>query len=418
LMKQCGGCHGLLHIPWHRMPHRNEDGWRTAVNRMFEINRAQVPVVSPEAVSAADREAIIKYFADNFGEDTKPRDLKLDTLPLNEDDLAQAIYVQYQLPPAAQLPGGQTRRRGMHDIYPSRVSPTVWFGDTGTGSILGMDLRTLDYPARFREWVIPASADKSVVPHGIIEDRGLVYWAELAGTAIGELDPKTGTIHRYLSPSKGSLHTLRADSKGNVWYTSVYGASRVGRLDAQTKTMREWNPAPNYNNAHYYGLIVDAKDRVWAAGNTAHAIVGYDPQTDRWAAYPTPTPSSGPRRPTADSKGRIWFSEHLGDAIGMLDPATGEVREYKSPFHHGGEYECYADASDNIWLTLRSYDTLMKFDPKTEKYTYFPYPEIRASVPKIETDQQGTIWFADGTNLVNFKPTGNVPTRQTSLNLR
>ena len=418
LMRECGGCHGLLHIPWHRMAHRNEDGWRTAVNRMFEINRAQVPVVSPEAVSAAERESIIKYFAANFGEDSKPRDLKLDPLPLNEADLSQAIYVQYALPPPVIGANGQTRSRGMHDIFPSRVSSTVWFGDTGTGSILGLDLRNIEYPSRFREWPIPSAMDRSVVPHGIIEDHGQVYWAELAGTAIGQLDPATGTINRYLSPSKGSLHTLRADSKGNIWYTSVYGASKIGRLDAKTKTMKEWDPSPNYKNAHYYGLIVDKKDRVWAAGNTAHTIVGYDPQSDKWTTYPTPTPSAGPRRPTADSKGRIWFSEHLGDAIGMLDPKTGDITEYKSPFRHGGEYECYADAEDNIWLTLRSYDTLLKFDPTTKKYTYFPYPEIKASVPKIETDAQGTIWFADGRNLVSFKPKGNVLPQQTSMNLR
>jgi len=252
------------------------------------------------------------------------------------------------------------------------------------------------------------------VPHGIIESNGHVYWAELAGSAIGELDPVTGKLDRYPSPSRGAAHTLRADSKGNIWYSSVYGASKIGRLDAKTKTITEWDPSPSQKNAHYYGLIVDRQDRVWAVGNTSHTIVGYDPQTDKWTTYPTPTRASGPRRPTADSTGKIWFSEHLGDAIGVLDPKTGEIAEYKSPFRHGGEYECYADAADNIWVTLRSYDMLMKFDQKTKKYSYFPLPELKAFVPKIETDAQGTIWFADGKDVVSFRPRGNVPTASLS----
>jgi virginiamycin B lyase len=158
-----------------------------------------------------------------------------------------------------------------------------------------------------------------------------IYWSELAGGAIGELDPTTGTIARYPSPSKGALHTLRADSKGNVWYTAVYGTSRIGRLDAATKTIVEWDPSRSHANAHYYGIVVDTTDRVWATANTAHVVVRFDQRTQEWMSFPTPTPSAGPRRPTIDSMGRIWFSEHLNDALAMLDPESGKITEYKSP---------------------------------------------------------------------------------------
>ena len=54
-----------------------------------------------------------------------------------------------------------------------------------------------------------------------------------------------------------------------------------------------------------YGLTVDQKDRVWAVGMTSHKIVGYDPKTDKWSVYATPTQPSGPRRLTVDSKGKL-----------------------------------------------------------------------------------------------------------------
>ncbi|OFW04138.1 MAG: hypothetical protein A3G20_02180 [Acidobacteria bacterium RIFCSPLOWO2_12_FULL_59_11] len=406
-MKECAGCHGLLHIPLHRRGPRSEEAWRAGVNRMFEVNRSLVPVVSPDEVSVADREVLVQYFNDNFGADSTQRDLKLDEVVLDEAALAQAIYVEYDLPPVEPGPDGKPGQRGTHDVFPSQVSPTVWMVDTGQSSILGMDLRNPDYPARFREWRVPATGNAH--PHGLIEARGKVYWSELAGGSIGELDPATGAITRYPSPSKGALHTLRADSRGNVWYTAVYGASRIGRLDAETKTIKEWDPSPSHKNAHYYGIVVDKKDRVWATGSTAHIVVSFDPKTGDWKTFPTPTPVSGPRRPTLDSKGRVWFSEHAANALAVLDPETGKITEYKSPLRYSGEYESYADADNNIWLSLRAYGTLARFDQRTEKYTFFPYPENGAHTPKIETDSQGTLWFAAARKLVSLKPKGNVP---------
>jgi streptogramin lyase len=407
LTKECAGCHGWEHIPWHKMGGRTEDQWRTAVNRMFEVNRVLVPIVPPEAVSLEQREIMIKYFASAFGPDSKRRDLKLDEIPLDEEALSKAIYIEYDLPPA--IPG-RTGQRGIHDLFPSQISPTVFIGDIGTGAVLAMDLRNKEYPSRFKEWPIGPAGQKNPQPHGMIESKGHIYWTELSGGNVGELDPNTGEMHRFAMPNPGSPHTPRADSQGNVWFTSVYN-NKIGRLDAETKTVAEFDPSPNYKNAHYYGLIVDRKDRVWATGTTSHTIVMFDPHANKWTTYPTPTQPSGARRPTVDSKGKIWFSEHVADAIGMLDPDTGKIVEYKSPLRHSGEYECYADKEDNIWVTFRAYGTFGRFDQKTKKYTFFPFPEIKGHTPKIETDPEGTLWFSMGTpsTVANLRINGNVP---------
>src|SRR5579862_5890019 len=301
LMQECAGCHGLEHIPWQAMAPRREDSWRDAVNRMFELipTRSQVPVVSSAGVSEEEREAIVRYFGANFGEDSERRDLMLDPVTYDEDSLSKAIYVQYELPP---LGSGESGARRMHDVFPSRVSSTVYMVDLGVGSILSVDLNNLDYATRWKVWQLRGTTNPNVVPHGIVESKGHVYWTELNNSAIGELDPETSQIHEYLMPQKGAPHTPRWDSKGNIWFTSVYNSSRIGRLDAQAKTITLYDPAPGYKNAHYYGIIVDQKDRVWAAGSTAHIIVGYDPKTAKWTAYPTPTQPSGPRRLTVDSK--------------------------------------------------------------------------------------------------------------------
>jgi streptogramin lyase len=214
-----------------------------------------------------------------------------------------------------------------------------------------------------------------------------------------------------MPPTPSAPHTLRADSKGNIWYSSLYNVGKIGMLDVKTKKITEYIPAPAYKNTHFYGMTVDKKDRVWAVGMTASMLVGYDPRSEKWTVYPTPTPLSGPRRPSVAPDGRIWFTENTGDAIGVLDPDTGKITEYKSPFKYGGEYEVLPASDGNIWFTALAYDILVKFNPKTLKYTYYRNPEPMNSgrIPKLELDSQGNIWGAMGANVINFRPNGNVP---------
>ncbi len=440
LIQNCMGCHGYEHIPWQRMGGgvgRAPEVWGAAVSRMFDmngtspVNHTGVPQVNPAAIPQEKRDEIIAYFSKIFPAGMKRRDLKLDDLPLDEKALSKTIFIEYDLPDP--LPGKTEENLSSHDVWPSRISNNVYVAEMGMDAIQSMDKNRIDFPGRFQTFVLPNpdAGHRVLGPHGITQAiDGHVYTAEIDESSIGELDPETGKVIQYATPTRSTPHTIRSDSKGNVWFTEMQGVSKVGELDAKTKKITEWDPAPADTNAHYYGMTVDQKDRVWAVGMTSHKIVGYDPKTGKWSVYATPTQPSGPRRPTVDSKGKVWFSEHIGQALGVLDPNTGKITEYKDPFKYGGGYECYADSQDNIWVTLRSYGVLARFDQKTKTYTYFPepFPDIMGREhpgpngtrlgglypPKIEQDAQGTFWYAGirMTTLTAFKPEGNVPNSQ------
>ncbi len=441
LMNNCMGCHGFEHIPWQRMGGRNEEVWGNAVSRMFNMDGTSptahtgVPQVNPAAIPQEKRDEIVAYFAKIFPDGGKPRDLKLDDLPLDEAALSRAIFIEYDLPPA--LPGKTDANISSHDVWPSRFSSTVYVSEMGMDVIQGMDRNRIDYPGRFQTFPLPNPDEghREPGPHGITQAKdGHVYAAEIDESMIAELDPETGKVIQYPTPTRSTPHTIRSDSKGNVWFTEMQGVSKVGKLDAITKKITEYDPSPSDTNAHYYGMTVDQKDRVWAVGMTSHKIVGYDPKTDKWSVYATPTQPSGPRRPTVDSTGKVWFSEHIGQALGVLDPDTGKITEYKDPFKLGGGYECYADSHDNIWVTLRSYGVLARFDQKTKTYTYFPepFPDIMGREhpgpngtrlgglypPKIEQDASGAFWYAGIRmhTLTSFRPDGNVPKGQSTGN--
>jgi virginiamycin B lyase len=408
MMKACFGCHGangdsLAQRAWHRRL-SDERGWRTRVDRMFIGGKGGMygrPIVTPDEVSPEQKESIIKYLAANFGLNSRPRDLKLDPLVRDEAALAQAIYIEYE---------GLTG----HDPVASVARPgVVYLSDLFKNqSIVAIDTRNLDYATRQKEWRIPSADNQRVMPHGLIELKGHVFWVENGGDGhVGELNPKTGDIRQYPTPTKGAAaHTLRGDSQGNIWYSYFTGVGKIGRFDAGTREIQEFEPPARGFNG--YGIIVDRKDRVWCtqigvAANRSPAVQMYDPKTLKWAAYPTSSPT---RRLTVDSKGTIWANQYFGNRIVEINPASGKVTEYPLPLKYGNLYEIWADLEDNIWASNSVYNSLVKFDQKTKAFTYYPFPEFRTHVPKMDVDSQGTMWFGlDRFALAGFKPKGNVP---------
>lgn len=418
LLTNCFGCHGSQ--GWHERTGRNEAGWRAGVDRMSDVKtylaRGKIagialPPMHEHPLSPAQRDTVVKYLAANFPPG-RQRTLKLDPLVRDEEALAQALYVLYDLPDVSshQFADGKPTR-GTHDVYPSEVRPgTVWMVGLGAGSILAVDTRQPEFAKRTQEWTIPVDGNLNVRPHGIVERHGRVYHTSLTLDGVGEFDPATGRSQIYSAPSKGGGgHTLRVDSKGNIWFTTLYGPSRIIRVDAVTKKVTEYDPTKGA--ANWYGIVVDNRDRVWASGSRlAHGVFMYDPATDKWTSYPM---SATGRRVTVDPQGKVWAVQYFGNAIARIDPDTGQVTEYKLPLKHGNPYEGWADLEGNIWMDNAMYNSLVKFDPSRQAFTYFPFPILDAHTPKMEVDAEGTLWFGLGSptrdKLAAFKPRGNVP---------
>lgn len=415
LLNHCLGCHSIQHIPMHAMGPKSEQAWREAVNVMFKPSpRIKVPIVSPETVSAEQREVIVRYLAANFGENSKPRDMKRAAVPLDEDALSRVVYFQYDLEPPISLQENTT--------FASKSSPLIWMVGANRQNIVSIDLSD-PYRAIAKNWTIPVPAGDTVGAYGIVGSGDSIYWADLSKSAVGELNPQSGEVHLYDLPSLGAPHTSDVDSKGNIWFSEMYTSNKIGRLDPNTKKITEWKPAPQIKTNSFYGLVVDQKDRVWSVGISSSLVVGYDPRTGKWQTFPTPTQPSGPRRVTVDSKGKVWFTESIGDALAMLDPDTGKITEYRLSLPHAGQHGVQSDLQDNLWVSLRAYNVLARFDQKSKTFAYFPYPVPGGHSSKIERDGQGNLVLqvsgecrrgcSEGAKYPRtvsiLKPNGNVP---------
>ena len=419
LEKHCWGCHGPA-AGWHKRAGKTEAGWRESMQRMFDqqayLKRGKIagigaPPALEHVITEVDKDTIARYLGTHFPPNHPAKDWKLDPLVRDEAALSRALYIQWEYPPV-QGPDFADERVGRftHDTFISAAQPGVmWVAGIGSGSILAVNTRDLNFATRTKEWRIPHPENINSRPHGIIEHNGLVYYAGLGDDAAGEFNPKTGEFRRYPAPTPlGGGHTLRADSKGNIWFTTVYGKSRINRVDAVTKKVTEYNPVPG---ANWYGIVTDKQDRVWAVGyGSFFGVIMYDPKIDKWTKYPT---SATNRRVTIDRDGNVWANQYFGNAIAKIEPASGKVTEYKLPLKYGNPYEGWAAPDGNIWVENEVYNSMVRFEPRSGKWTYFPFPEPRSHAPKIEIDAEGTIWDAGFSprpgQLRALKPNGNVP---------
>jgi virginiamycin B lyase len=435
LQLNCWGCHGVNGgIAYHQLPKRTEDEWAAAVKRMFRVEPAVWPSPTWPSVSAGnaggynganvitaeEKQTIVKYLAANFGPESETRDLKYDTLVREEEALSKAVWIQYELPPVDESKSnGLSLTRGTHDVTPShdpRWRGMVWLTEPASNSILALDTTDLDPKTRNKEWMIRDSrANFNAGPNSIVERNGHIYWAELKGDSIGDINEQTGEMNRYLAPTPSqTMHGIIADSLGNVWYASL-GGGIVGRMDIETKKFTEWQPGNGLGT--YYGMRVDKKNRIWAASVARRMVAMWDPKAEKWTTYTTP---DNIRRLTVDSKGRVWMNEYFANAVTMLDPETKQMTEYKLPLKWGNPYESCADLNDNIWLENAAYQSLVKFDPQSKSFTYFPYPEMNAHTPKMEVDDEGTLWSGltgpgQPKQLTSFKLNGNVPMKDGTM---
>jgi streptogramin lyase/mono/diheme cytochrome c family protein len=416
--QQCFSCHGPT--GWHNSGPKNEAGWRRAVHRMFTPDgrvagmSPGVPQQSYGKVTKEQEEDIVKYLTANFGPGSKPRDLKTDPLVRDEDALSQAIYVQYESLPASGRPFamigpyGGPPSRSLHSAWVSVANPgIVYMSGNRSNSIVAVDTRNLDPVARFKEFRIDNPQNIETQPHGLFDrPDGKVWFVELTGDRVDELDPKTGKIERYKIPTEGGgPHSIWPDSKGNFFFTYFAATGKISKFNARTQVTKEYDVDKDMSG---YGIVTDKQDRAWAVSLNTAAIYGYDPKTDKWTKYPIPAAA---RRLTIDSKGMVWAAGYYGNNIIMLDPATGNASEYKMPLRYGNPYDLWPDLDDNIWIENAVYNSLVKFDRTTKQFTYFPFPELGAHTPKLDRDKQGTFWFtlAKPSTLAGFKPKGNVP---------
>ena len=94
----------------------------------------------------------------------------------------------------------------VHHLQAAAISPldgTIWFSSRVSNSLLRLDPKELDPVKRWTNY--PVKGKDHLVARKRHDHRpgGRVYWSELSGGMLGELDPMTGKQIRYVIPQDG-----------------------------------------------------------------------------------------------------------------------------------------------------------------------------------------------------------------------
>ncbi|WP_250866528.1 lyase [Caballeronia sp. INSB1] len=180
----------------------------------------------------------------------------------------------------------------------------LWF--TGQRGIYG----ELD-PASKRMRVFDAPRGPGA--YGIcVTPDGSLYFASLAGSYLGRIDPVSGAA-KVIEPPTPDQGARRAwsDSRGRVWI-SEWNAGKVGMFDPATNQWREWG-LPGAS-PHAYAIFVDDRDIVWLSEWSANALVRFDPHTERFETFALPRAHANVRQ-MMGRPGEVWLSESGTDHL-------------------------------------------------------------------------------------------------------
>ena len=150
-------------------------------------------------------------------------------------------------------------------------------------------------------------------PYGITSTPdGSVYYASLAGSYVGRIDPQTGeaTVLEPPTPEQGARRVW-SDSRGRVWL-SEWNAGQVAVYDPATGSWSEWK-LPG-SNPMAYAVYVDEQDIVWLSDFGANALVRFDPATEEFTVYELPSSDSAVRQ-ILGRPGEVWGAASGVDKI-------------------------------------------------------------------------------------------------------
>jgi streptogramin lyase len=403
--RTCLGCHHVQFFPYNqirgypggRQPH-DKDSWALTVDRMhMRVEGAPAGKASyfkTELLPPVDRDTLIDYLAENFGYDSPPRLVELESeAGLDLEALEKAMFIEYiYKEDSTKYPTWGWSHNLTFDAdgnvwnaYTScciirtdpRTGEATAFEDNGGGSSIEVD-----------------QSDGTVWYSGdITAENGGGSSPGKPRSTVKHLDPKTGLVDNWVGrPSNTQIF----DRKGNLWMTT----DGITKWDRKSNSLMHWS-VPVLRSGPY-GIVIDSKEKVWFADHYTSGITRFDPDTEEFKFFRlTPEEPTVMRRPGIDSKDMVWVGtwaspnrevdgRNMGGALYKLNPETGEVMERRLGIEHSSPYKADADPFDNIWVTTDNY--MSKYDQVADKFTHYPIP-TRSDTLKTTITREGVVWF-------------------------
>jgi virginiamycin B lyase len=374
LVENCLGCHGFQ----SRMAAtvRDEDGWRDRVNFMRESMRSSL--ADRRGFSDQQAEDVVKYLTFAFGEDStlpkSPADLPhyKDTVFNPSDEALKIVYVDFEMPGPNRFPWTSHADK---DGY-------RWTPEYGRANkVMRLDPKT----GEMKEFTVP-SLDPALMHSAVPAPDGSVWMTEAGTKRLARWDPKTQTVKEYQDDWR--KHTIRVHPDGSIWSTGG-----LTRFDPKTETFTHILEIPSA-----YGIAIDSAGNVWATEQIKNGFVDkIDSKTLKVTKYIPPT-RDRPRRIQIDKDDTVWFGEFEDGKIGRFDPKTETFKEFPTPSRHTKPYALGIGLDHSVWYSSEWRDVIGQLNPESGKITEFPMPYSDNGMRDFFLDKDGHLWYASPPN--------------------
>jgi len=383
LILNCGTCHGMTadRVTPEGAP-RDEAGWAEVIAKMREMDVYEV--IPPDFDDAAYSKWLAEHFAaDKVAEVSAPA-------PMDPRRVANLVITEYPIPHAeTELP---------HDLV---VGPDrrVWVTGFWTGEIWAIDPATGETETfdvyENRDPEVPAQTRALE-----FDDAGILWMINGGQNAVVRLDPETKEIRTF---DVGMYaHDIVLDSRGHPWFNDYFAKSeRIGHLDPESGQVETFElPAPERSPEEGvplpYGLMIDAKDRLFSTQLAGNTLVRFDIATKQPKLYTMPDPNVGPRRTAIHPDGSLWIPEYNTGRITRFDPERETFETIDLGVTTAGPYDADINGtSGEIWVSGSLDTSMFLVDAATKSSTRFQLPTEPALIRHIAVDEDtGDVWVA------------------------
>ena len=408
LLVQCDNCHSLQ---FALRTSRTKEGWVQIIRRM-----AGERAVSRETpgTRAFGQKKYVEPLADYLASIRGPG--SSDQIPFElrhrptSDAATRLVVTEYDIPRGGKadlnILRGDRRFVWPHDIILESRGPYAYYTDHFSYVLGRLDRRTgqvKEFPYKVlpgmgREGGIVAEGQQRAGNPGggahdlAFDPEGNVVFG--MGGGIIRFNPRT---EEFTSWASGS-NMFGMGPGGNVWYLD----KGLHRLDLKSGEVKHYT-VPEGTDDDTYDMETDAQGRSIMNLFRLGKIGLFDPKTEQFMAYPTPTPGSGPRRGDMDAQGREWTGLYWAGRIAVFDPNKPGIKEY--PLIPGNEpytppfpspYTVAVDDKHQIvWTTDFNSSRIYRIDMKTGESTEFFMPssyEVR-DLTVEKTASRPTLWI-------------------------
>jgi hypothetical protein len=409
LLIQCDNCHSLQ---FALRTSRTKDQWTEIIRRM--AGERAITRETP-GTRAFGQKKYVEPLADYLASIRGPGSSNQLPFTLRPRPTGAAstrlVITEYDIPRAGQrdlsILRGDRRFVWPHDILLDPKSDYAYYTDHFSFNLGRLNRRTgevKEYPytllsgmGREEMGIVGERQERAGNPGGGSHDMawdpdGNVVFGMGGGTV--RFNPRT----EMFTPWASGSNMFGIDPAGTVWYLD----KGLHALNMKSGNVQDYT-VPEGTDDDTYDMETDGKGRsimnLWRLGR----IGVFDPKSEQWTTYPTPTPGSGPRRGEIDARGRAWMTLYWAGRIAMFDPDTHDIKEYPiipgnkaytPPF--ASPYSLSVDDKNQfVWTNDFNTGRIYRLDIKTGESTEYLMPapyEVR-DLTVDESAERPTVWI-------------------------